>query len=519
MIDAAALGYLEWRQTINRLKQIARSPGRLVFYAVIIVYFVGMARLRANRMHVVLLHEPIASAAFFAFVTLLGIIAYGAVSGFSGAFSSAAEARFLVNSKLDARTVVLWLQARRVWLVCIRMLVSVLFYTVLIGFSRNIVGFGLTVLGVSAACAAIAVPAMKMRQSIGTRLAHAAAAGLATFGIVPMVAALSRALMPNAAANGIAGLGFGTFANACLSGDWRALLALWGFAFALLAAAFAVGNDLYPELYVSSLRALDFRKRARRGRDQTHAKYEPGKRSGGAYRALSSLRGSWAIAWKEWIAFTRSPGARGMFVFTLCACALGGYVLASFALRERNPLVASLEFTPALYFGFLIFIAMGSAMNLGADVGKPLWWLGRTPLRERLFAWMFSRSWRMSACVFVCLSVWASVIHRPDFVPYAIPLSLLLVLHLSSVGLVLYSLFPASLDQRGPMGLVRVLITYTLAAPPLIAAILLAVFTQNYAIAALTATAITCVEIYAMLLFAAWRIMGSGASYAQAEGT
>jgi hypothetical protein len=106
-----------------------------------------------------------------------------------------------------------------------------------------------------------------------------------------------------------------------------------------------------------------------------------------------------------------------------------------------------------------------------------------------------------------------------------VPAAVALVLYLRAVGLALYSLFPSTIDQRGPLAMVRMLLTYLLAAPPAVvcAAAGFELYRAGMAApqalyAAVAAGIITSlVETLALVAFAAARIAGQGVAFARAE--
>src|SRR5579862_5708563 len=107
------------------MRMLVRRPGRALVYVFALAYFIFISILRARFHHspkLPQIAEPYASAIFFAYLVLLGVIAYGAASGIAGAFSSPADALFLTRSKIPERIVVLWLQLRRCATTMLRML-------------------------------------------------------------------------------------------------------------------------------------------------------------------------------------------------------------------------------------------------------------------------------------------------------------------------------------------------------------------------------------------------------------
>jgi len=266
--DLSALYYLEYRQIVNRIRETSRQPGRALIYIFAIGYFAVITVLRAHghrALPMKAIPEPYASLVIFTFVTLLGVMAYGAASGIVGAFSSAADARFLTGSAISERVVVVWLQVRRSGISIARMLFTIVLYALIFAGSGTVVGISFATLGGTLVATAIAVPMLKLRTRVGARTAQSLAGAVAAIGILPMMILLASLLNRTHAAAGIESLGAGVAFNALFNGNALALSALYGCGVALIALAYATGTNLYPDLYAASLRVLEFRERQKRG--------------------------------------------------------------------------------------------------------------------------------------------------------------------------------------------------------------------------------------------------------------
>lgn len=521
--DLAALLFLEYRQLANRIKRAARQPSRLAMYAIVVAYFILMAVLRSHNPHAGLIRpvaEPYASGAMFAYATLLAVFAYGAASGIVGAFSSNADARFLIGSHIPERLVVVWLQLRRSAAAIVRMLFTILLYTIIFFRSGTFTGIGFGMLGGTLVATAIAVPMLKLRSSAGARAAQSLAGACAALAILPMVMLFTSLVYPLPAVDAIEHIGAGVAFNALLHGTPASLSALYGFGVLLLVLSFVCGTGLYPDLYASSLRVLAFRERSKRGGTAAFSmqhRFEH-RQERPVVRAISGmLSGPWTIAWKEWIGFLRSPSMQRIFWLGLFGCAAAGALVGGFVSRSHDPMAETIALATSAANVVVIFVAMGSAIGLGADLRKPLWWLGPDPLWQRLFAWAVGTSWRLAACIAAGLLAWSLAMHQGILAAAGIPLAIAGVLHLRVVGLVIYSLFPSSVDQRGPLAMVRALLTYFLAAPPAIAGIVIGVVFHTLPGGLAVAMIASLLETLVLIAFASARIDGRGAAFAQAE--
>lgn len=523
-----ALCYLEGRQIANRVRYAMRQRGRIVLYVLAIGYFIGISVLRhsghwSHPFAMRSVPEPYASTLFFAYVTLLGIMMYGAASGIVGAFSSASDARFLSGSPLPEGLVVLWLQLRRCGATVARMLFTIVLYALMFSISGTLSGIGFAVIGGTIFATATAIPMLKFRRVAGMRTAQSAGAAIAAAGILPMVILLTS-LRPNAPtqqwAAGVERFGGGYALNALLSGQPVALGALYVAAAILVALSYVLGSGLYPELYASSMRVLAFREKQIRANGSFAIEHRYEQRAAHVSPVFNVFRGPWTVLWKEWIAFVRSPSMQRVLVFGILASAAVGALFGSvFSSRGGSGVAESAGFASSLAMMGMIFISMGSAIALSSDISKPLWWMGRDSLVVRLFAWCIAMSWRLAACLCAGIGAWAIAQHQPLIAEAGIPLALVGVLHLRVVGLALYSLFPSNIDQRGPLAFVRALLTFVLAAPPAIAALTLLLLQPEHPLLAIAA-AVACslIETFLLIAFAAARIAGQGVAFARAEG-
>lgn len=529
MSDFGPLAYLEWRQLINRFKLIVRQPARAILYVVVLGYLVFLAIVRIysrgfygsySSARFAMLPEPYASALLFAFVALIGIVAYGAASGIAGTFSSPADARFLCGSRLSERSVVIWLQLRRSAWALFRMLFSVFILAIIYIRSGSFGGIGLTALGGTLLVTGAAIPVLKLRAVRGARAAQTLGAALVAIGLLPVAILISSLMEPHWLpwTHAIERLGAGSAVHALVTGNALALAALYAAAIALLVTSFACGTNLYPELYSASLRLAEYRSRRRRPSAMFVSEHTYRRQSDVSGKFFEGLRGAWTIAWKEWIAFMRSSSLRRMFIIGAIACVFIGVVFGRIALRERDPLGASLNLGASAGNALVILVAFASSVGLAADLRKPMWWIGPDSLWMRLFAWTLATSFRMAICLGLGLIAWAAVLHSAILVAVGIPAALAAVVYLRATGLALYAINPYGFDQRGPMAMLRVLLTYLFAIPPIVAAVVAwAIFDHSPGAGMAAGIAVAIAEALLLITFSAARIAGRGAAFAQGE--
>jgi hypothetical protein len=524
MSDFLTLAYLDFHQLLHRVQTIFRQPGRALVYVLVAGYFVMIQMLRSHtRVPVVAVAvpEPFASAIMFSFVALIGVITYGAASGFVGVFSSAADARFLCGSQLPEPTVVMWLQLRRCASMVLRTALAILLYAFVphaVNFaSTGLVGF--TVIAGTLFTAATAVPMLKLRATVGSRFARTFAAAIVAAGLLPLAILLDSLLNSGLApwAHAIQSIGAGYAINALFHGSAAGLTSFYAAAGAMLFLSYVTGRDLYPELYASSLRVQAFR--LRRRRPDFIATERAYKSSGplAPSRIFEGARGAWTIAWKEWIAFMRAPGARRMFWLGLFGCAIAGAIFGNIARHSRNPLETALLLGSSVANMVIIFITIASSFGLAEDLRKPMWWMGRDPIWLRLLAWVLATSWRLSICIAIGTVVFAATLGLSVVAATGIPIAITIAVYLRSIGLALYALLPSGLDQRGPLAMLRALLTYLFALPGIGATVLAALLTHSLAVAVAAGIIVALGEALGLIAFAAARIQGRGATFAQAE--
>jgi hypothetical protein len=143
--------------------------------------------------------------------------------------------------------------------------------------------------------------------------------------------------------------------------------------------------------------------------------------------------------------------------------------------------------------------------------------MGPDPIWLRLLAWVLATSWRLSVCIAAGTIVFAATLGIYGVAAAGIPIAIAISIYLRSIGLALYALLPSGLDQRGPLAMLRALLTYVFAVPAIAAAVTAGVLTRSFVPAAVAGIACALCEALLLIVFAAARIQGRGATFAQAE--
>lgn len=524
--DFRAIAYLELHQVLNFFRTAIRQPGRVVTYLFVALYFASMIFVRTQR-HAGAYRgftEPLASAIGFGAIACVGLGFLSAARGKVGAFSSLADARFFVNSKLDERNVIAWLQIRSSWRAISRLIIVALMYAVVFPKAGKPLGMFFSMTAVMGLSASLNVPLLRMRAAGFGGLAQGAALVLIAGGAV-CAAILAWPLLghhPLAVAAPLRRVGIGKFVTALLAGTPGSLGALWAAIFALFGLSYFGSVDLYPELLSASEHVMRIEARLKRGGLFGRFLGEPQPSAGREVvvrdrAGVPPFMGAQTILWKEWLSFRRGRGAVALYGATVAAAALGGAAIGTFAKSSSDAAAFSISLAAALGNIALMLFALSASVSLASDVRKPIWWMCASPLRVRLYAWTASVSWRPAIAVTVFALAWSIAIHNVVLAAFAAPLSIVAIFFVRSIGLALYALFPSRIDQRGPLAVVRLVLLYALTG----LALGIGFGAGTLAGSAIAGTACgflaAAIEMIALTEFSSFRIGRAGASIAQAE--
>lgn len=522
--DFAALAYLQWRQAVNFVKKTVRAPGRAILYLFAGLYFAALIvmRTRYPRMHGAHhgLGEPYATAAFFGAIAFLAVMGLAAASGHVSAFSGAADARFIVGSKLRERNVIVWLQLRSSWLVLARLLAMAILYAAIYPTAGSFAGMALSILGVGAMGSTFAVPVLRAKVRGHGKIVTVALSVVAYASVAALLATLAPLVVHSASpvSAQLVRLGFGRTVAELLDANAAYLALLYAIAGGAVALSYFGSTDLYPELYALVLKGAALRSARRRDPFGAMALRLKSKAAAKRSSALSTrATGAWTILWKDWLVF-RQTRLRVVF---FCACfvvvTIGGIVAGVFSRASSEAFGVTVGIASSVGFLVLLFLTISAAVSLAEDVRKPIWWLSAATLRARIYAWLLASSWRTAACAGAAIVAFCIAFRDVRFALPGSIAALLAVAFIRSIGLALYSLFPSKLDQQGPVAFARLLLVYVLLAPVAVAAIAAGILLRSAAAGAVAGGAVLAIEGLLLAEFAVHRIAGVGAAFAQAE--
>jgi len=525
----ATLGWLESRQLLNRLRESIRQPARLIVVALGIVYIgfllwvrtlpasVGVMRPSAIHLGV---PEPFASMVGFGCVALIALTFQLTAGGYIKGFDSAADARFSIGSALPERTVVLWVQLRSCATTVFRAVWAILVYAILFQRAGTTLGIVLSSVGLFVLSAALPIPMLKLDRATRFPVTQSFAIASWCLGGIPLAILVAAWFLPGLSplSDPIIRFGLGTIINAMIGAAAPPLLVLYGIIGSLFVLCYVLGTDIYPELYAGSTRAIRLRDRQQRAAFVQNVERESRvQRDFHAPDFLDVFRGAWALIWRDVTTFGRSTTLRlGFWAFLLAAVVVGAGI-GVFAARSGDVYGVSVAIASSLINIYVILVALGSTIALGEDLRKPLFWLCADPLRARLYAWAISTSWRAAIAFSLGSLAWALAAHMYAVAWVGIPLAATVVLLLRAIGLAMYALLPGKADQRGPLAMLRMLLTYALVVPSIVSGAIFGLVTHQPAAAFATALLIAAIETLILIEFAAWRIDGRGAAVAHEE--
>jgi uncharacterized membrane protein (DUF485 family) len=508
-----ALLYLEWRYAINNFRAILRSPQRLLVwvpYLFFIVYF-GYARvLRYHGGHSAYDVLPTyATTIAGAYLGLLGSTIALSAAGRVAAFRSPTEAVLFSNAGVRPITAAIWLQVRKIAASPMRWLGGFLYLfaiaapreTSAAAIVRSLVVVGLVMSLVMGTELPIFLLARrrwsKPLQILGWTIAAVGgvygAAGLIGYRVLRPLVRVTH-VDPGAAVHEL------------LAGNVIALTALVLALAGLAASVLLLGDDSYPELYAASRGPLAGRARRIAAAAGNYAAPDKAAR-------VRIPGGALSLVWKDWIAFRRGRGTFRLWIagcvgWAACGAASG---FAKNYFNDVAPIVTLVTASAALV---LVIAPFGASIGLASDLSKPLFWLGASPLRNRIAAWTLGRAWRGGFLLGLAPAAAGVAIGAPILAMLSVPVATIAYWSLQSLGVGLYAIFPNPIDARGPMLLLRLVITTIYVSPAILTFAIVSITTDSDVFAALIATAVLALQGYGVVELASYRFREYGASLA-----
>jgi hypothetical protein len=506
--ELGALFYADWRTLINDVRRGVRSPRRVTLWTLYGIIIAGILVSRAlyrtssvNRGA----SSDIARADYLV-CALLGALALALAFGFGrvGIFRTRAEARFIVASRIPAPVAIAYLQARGSLGGALRVLSSLLYVGSIFG-PRHVkplaaVADLVLVIALVAAAAAIAAPRWLASRSwaiactiVGIPLAFAAT--------VPALRDLTRAFPSSSTAAEIRRVLPRLHpGHVLLAPDPLWILAALAVMTAAIVVLAVVGRDAYPELYALSMAGID--------RAESLATRLENQKKAAVARPPVAVRlpappGVMVIVWKSVVEFRRGHRRISSVALGAAIWAALGFALARFTADDVARLWATLSVVAFL----LLLTSVAATAALANEVRRPLFWLSKATLFERLAALLAAAIWRVIvtfefiAVGFVAgggvpLGALVIAIVMPAFVAV-----------LTSSGFAVYALVPNTADGAGPGSAMRFIVSLVLVVPvAAIGAVIGVFFGALPSLAAMTLLMLA--QAFTLVGVATWRIDG-----------
>jgi hypothetical protein len=512
-----ALAYLERRFVAHQLGAIWRSPVRLAIwipYAISIAYLalvrgLGQSGAMFDSMHLDGEHLTSLGGLYLAALgTTIALSAGGRVSG----FRSSAEAVLFSNSGIRPLEMAVWLQLRKLFSSGLRW-IGALTYYFLIFFPhhhspvRGTIAFAAALLAV-VLLLSIELPIFLLSRGSFNFWFRAVGWLLALGGLGYVVVGFAGAHVWSAAI-ALVRCDPGRAVSSVQNGSTNALTLIASLLGVMLIAIALLGSDSLPELNAVSRRSLAELRRRQSAIRQT--RYAAVVSTPASHIPLGAL----SLAWKDWIGFRRGHGSLAMWgggCAFWAACG-AGLAYASITFDDTSPLLALFGASGLM----LLFIAPhGAAAGLAGDLGKPLFWLAADGLRSRLAAWTLGRALRGGVALGLAPLAAAAVFHRPLLALLAIPLCFAAYWSLQSLGIGLFAFFPNPIDARGPMAIVRTLLTFAYIVPAIVLGGIAAAAGAGTLGAFVAACMVFAAEGYAAIELSSRRLREAGAATALA---
>jgi hypothetical protein len=518
MSALAALAYADGRALANDVRRGLRSPGRIAMW---LAYFAALGLFFWSRTLTIgrAGHNggggDLTRADYFV-CALLATLFFSLATGWGavGIFRTRAEARFIIGSPVAAPLAIAYLQARAALARGLRLLFSFVYFIFLFG-PRQIgpaavaVDIILVFAFVSTA-AAVLVP----RRLLARPAAIACAVVCAPLALLAIAPAIRDAVvrsplpLPPALARPILGIippwhpGRGLLEPHPL---W--LLPVLGLAAVAIAFLASAGRDAYPELYALSIARIDRLERWQRRRENPAAPAVVVHAARHAIPDIPAPPGVLVFVWKSVVEFGRRT-KREYIVGggVLCCCA--GFVAGRMTKANGEEFFAALGGVLINLILVIGIVGVTATNTIAAEIRRPLFWLARASLFERLCAIALARIWTIVGAlelVALCFALGGGPATGAIFFALGLPV---LVALLAALGFVTFALFPGPVDLRGPVTVLRLGLSGILLIPPFVLGVIVASMFHAALAGLLAAVLLAIIEAGSLIGVAAWRLDG-----------
>ena len=531
-----ALAYLDARLLSNRLRLLARDPKRLVPWLLLLGWLTSSRLLRMasgsalpGRAPTAGYLLPLVALLPGAYLAIMGLRIFGASSRPPATFRTAADAHFLIGSRISPQIVVGWLQVRKVigglLAASVNVLVLVAFVPWLSARPPRLAVLLLALIGAYVMLQAMPMAAHLLRRRLIWLPLAASGATLTALGVASGLLALLPAVggpapTPAAINDLLLHLPPGQWLVDAYNGQVLAAVPMLALATAAIGVTVRLSADCYPELWESSTRVMALTRLARERRGMWVTRADLARALGQVRRRTAASRsgtwapaGAWAVLWKEWLTLRRSRSLP-LLVALVVGALVSGLVVGGLVSSGQRALASSIYSTGA---ALLLLVNLYAGIQLGAELRRPVWWLSAASLKMRLLAWTVAGSLPMA--VVACAAFGAALATSGE---YAMVLPMLLAILVATwtmrmAAVASFALFPSPIDVRGPGRAMRVVVLWACVAPAAAALILLLIATGSLAVAIAGTAPAMLAEGWLLLEFSAWLVRRNGLSYARAQ--
>ena len=508
--------YADWRAFVNAMRAIRSSPSRatlwLVFMAAI-GFFVWARTIGGSHAALAPLSDLFRADEIVSGLAavLLATFATGKTS--FGIFRSRAEARFIISSNIRPAAAVAYLIARDALLYAGRFALSAS-YVLFISIPRSVgaLAFVLDLLMVLTFMIALTIAMVPRRLVDGIRAIACAGFGyaLAVLAALPAARDLLDQFAPASAAAQFMRAHVPAWHPGALllapNVGW--LLVTLALAAISIGVLVAMTRDAYPELYELSTAQIDLREKLG-GKRGIVARLEAARsfRAAKVTNAVSTTGappGILVFVWRSFIEYRRQTTLRRI-ILDIVFWTAAGFGLARLAQSQGGVLIGALVGT---LVNLLVIFSTTASGALALEMRRSIFWLSSAWLAERFIGIALARVWLQVTRAWLC-ALGVALGGGPSAIvaSVAIGFPALFVL-MTGTGFAAFALFPASIDQRGPLAILRILVTYVLLAPPLVffGVLALALHLPTIGLAGFALLAV--LESIGLIGFAAWRLDG-----------
>jgi len=509
MIWLRALFYADGRAFINGLRQIRRSPGRAVgwiLYTLVIALFI-VSRVLANHFRPAVNNTAQADYIVCGFLVIFFLyLAFGI--GAIGLFRSRAEAHFIVGSPVPPHIAIPYLQIRdavtQSWMSLFRGIYFLLIFApwnIPVAQAANNIAL---VLASFIALISIGVP-RRLASRPYAILTMAVCLPLALVCALPAIrtAVFQVHLSPVAMSLAYRYIPAWHPGSVLEHPSWAWVLLALGVAAAAIGVLVLRTRNAYPEVYALSMRRLEVMERfraRRRGAAVAPKRVYTSARSPKAYHAPAGLA---IFVWKASIEIRRQMSPSALIVIPII-CAVAGFALSHFSQSNVGFYSLLINFSVV---GTFVFSVRG-AMGLSAELRRPLFWLARATLLQRLAAVCGGRLLLplVNAAAFVLgIALAGGDANRLLIVGIGAPAYIILQV---GIGTAVFAISPRMLDQRGPLSGLRILLALLFLLPPGVTYGLGAWQMHSLLAGILAAALVALAETAVLLVFAASLLAG-----------